>query len=136
MVRSAPLTGEAKILDAWHGDYPVAMLDLLPEGQQAAPVGYIADADRFASVWAVFMPDVPAPAVDFKKQLVIFSRNTQFYNRLRIAKIIVSSGVAEVIAMETMSAMPIEDKVAISMVVIFRDGITAIRNHNETILVN
>jgi len=38
----------------------------------------------------------------------------------------VTNGVAEVLAMETMSAMPIEDKVAISLVVVARKGITAI----------
>ena len=39
----------------------------------------------------------------------------------------------EIIAMETMSAMPIEDKVAMSMVVVLRKGITGIRAGEEVI---
>jgi putative lipoprotein len=39
----------------------------------------------------------------------------------------VNNGIAEVLAMETMSAMPIEDKVAMSMGLISRKGINSIR---------
>jgi hypothetical protein len=39
----------------------------------------------------------------------------------------VTDGVAEVLAMETISAMPIEDKVAISLVEIPRKGVNAIQ---------
>jgi len=38
-----------------------------------------------------------------------------------------TDGVAEVLAMETMSALPIEDKVAISLVGIPRKGVKAIQ---------
>ena len=37
-------------------------------------------------------------------------------------------GVAEVLAMETMSAMPIEDKVAMSLAVVPRKGIESIQS--------
>jgi hypothetical protein len=45
----------------------------------------------------------------------------------------VTNGVAELLAMETMSALPIEDKVAISMVKVARQGITAIQSGDEII---
>jgi len=45
----------------------------------------------------------------------------------------VKSGVAEVMAMETLSALPIEEKVAMSMAVVAREGITAIQA-GETII--
>jgi hypothetical protein len=48
----------------------------------------------------------------------------------------VKNGVAEVLAMETMSAMPIEDKVAISLAVVGRQGISGIQIGNEVILVD
>ena len=57
------------------------------------------------------MTPIFAPEIDFTVNLVLFARNTQFYNRINIGKVNVSNGVAEVLAMETMSAMPIEDKV-------------------------
>jgi len=41
--------------------------------------------------------------------------------------------VAELIAMETMSAMPIEDKIAMSMVLVARQGIKAIQSGNKII---
>ena len=47
-----------------------------------------------------------------------------------------TNGVAEVLAMETMSAMPIEDKVAMSLVVIARQGITGIQSGDKIIQIN
>ena len=46
------------------------------------------------------------------------------------------SGVAEVLAMETRSAMPIEDKVAMSLVVVAKQGITAIQSGDQIIPIN
>ena len=48
----------------------------------------------------------------------------------------VKNGVAEVLAIETMSAMPIEDKVAISLVVVARQGIKAIQAGDRIVPVN
>ena len=75
-------------------------------------------------------------AIDFKTSLVLFTRNTQFYNRIRIGQVNVKNGAVEVLAMETMSAMPIEDKVAMSMVVIARQGITGLQSGDEIIQIN
>jgi hypothetical protein len=128
-----PLTGQAEILQSWHGDFPVPQLNLLPDGQQEQGIGFIGDASTFEGVWKVFMPDEGVPEIDFKGHLVFFARNTQFYNRIRIGQINVREGVAEVLAMETMSAMPIEKKVAMSMAVVARQGIKALQTADETI---
>ena len=112
---------------AWSGDYPVAALGQLPAGQQQNRVGYIGDAVTFAGVWRQFMPEEELPAVDFDSDLVVFSRNLVYYNRTRIFKVTLTAGVAEILAMETMSAMPIEDRAAMAMAVISRAGIKAIR---------
>jgi len=130
---SEPADGEAKILQSWHGDYPVAQLRLLPEDQREKPVGFINDAKTFGSVWKAFRRGEAVPKIDFKINLVLFARNTQFYNRIRIGKVNVANGVAEVLAMETMSAMPIEDKVGMSMVMVPRQGISRIKAGNEVI---
>lgn len=133
---SQPLDGEAKILESWQRDYPVAQLNLLPEKQREQGVGYIGDAKTFEGVWKAFSPGEDVPEIDFKANLVLFARNTQFFNRIRIGKVNVTNGVAELLAMETMSAMPIEDKVAMSMVVIARQGITGIQSGDKIIQIN
>lgn len=111
----------------WSGDYPVAALGQLPAGQQQNRVGYIGDTETFAKVWQSFMPGEALPEVDFKNDLVVFSRNVVYYNRINIFKVTLTSGVAEVLAMETMTAMAVEDKAAMAMAVIPRPGIKAIR---------
>ena len=125
--------GEVNILQSWQGDYPVDQLNLLPEGQREQVVGFIGDSETFAGVWKAFKPGEAVPEIDINANLVLFVRNTQFYNRISIGKVNVTNGVAELLAMETMSAMPIEGKVAMSMVVVSREGITAIQSGNEII---
>jgi acid phosphatase (class A) len=135
-IRLQPLDGEAEILESWHGDYPVARLDLLPEKQREQPVGFIDDAKTFGGVWRAFQPAGAVPQIDFTTNLVLFARNTQFYNRIRIGKVNVANGAAEVLAMETMSAMPIEDKVAMSLVVVSHKNIKSIRTPDGPIMIS
>ena len=118
---------ELVISQSWSGDYPVAELKRLPEGQQQAGMGYLGSATAFESVWAVFKPGEAVPAVDFANHVVVFHRNVAFYNRTRIFKVTLKDGVAEVLAMETLSALPIEDKVAMAMAVIPRANVKAIQ---------
>jgi acid phosphatase (class A) len=131
-----PLTGEAEILQSWQGDYPVAQLKLLPDKQHEQAIGFISDAVTFKAVWQAFKPREKIPAINFKSDLVLFARNTQYYNRISIGKVSVINGVAEVLAMETMSASPIEDKVAMSLVVVSRKGIKSIRTPNGSIAIS
>lgn len=122
------LTPSAK----WSGEYPIAALDQLPPGQQQNRAGYIGDVDTFAKVWQNFMPEAALPAVDFANNLVVFHRNVVYYNRTNIFKVTLTEGVAEVLAMETMSAMPVEDRAAMAMAVIPRAGVKAIRLDETT----
>ncbi len=131
-----PFNGEAKILQSWQGDYPTAKLNLLPDDQRENSVGFIGNTETFKTVWNAFKPGEAIPDIDFKTNVVLFARNTHFYNRIRIGKVNFTKGVAEVLAMETMSAMPIEDKVAMSMVVIARQGITGLQSGDEIIQIN
>ena len=127
------LNGDAKILQSWQGDYPTAQLNLLPENQRENTVGFISNTETFKAVWKAFKPEEAVPAIDFNTNFVIFVKNTQFYNRIRIGKVNVTNGVAEVLAMETLSARPIEDKVAMSLVVLNRQGIIGIRSNGKII---
>ena len=115
------------ILQQWSGDYPVSELRRLPENLRTSPVGYLADAETFADVWQAFKPNEKMPEVDFKTHLVVFTRNVDFYNRTSIGMIKLADGVLEIVAMETMSALPIEDKAAMAMAVIHRAGVKFIQ---------
>jgi len=130
---SQNLDGEVEILESWQGDYPVDRFNLLPEKQREQPAGFIDDVKTFEGVWKTFKPGEAAPKIDFRANLVLFARNTQFYNSIRIGKVKVKNGVAEVLAMETMSAMPIEDKAAMSLAIVPRQGIAAIQAGGENI---
>ncbi len=121
------ISGEIKILQSWQGDYPVDQLKLLPEKQREQPVGIIDDVKTFGNVWTAFKPGEAVPEINFNANLVLFARNTQFYNRISISKVNVTNGLAEVLSMETMSSMPIEDKVAMSLVVVSREGIKGLK---------
>jgi len=121
------------ILQKWSGDYPVAHLARLPQGKNKAGVGYIDDKTLFERVWQVFKPGEPVPEVDFGTQIVVFYRNVTFYNRTNIVKITLRDGNAEIVAIETRSALPIEDKVAMSVVVIPRAGVNFIQVGSERI---
>lgn len=131
-VASSPPT-ELVISQSWSGDYPVAELKRLPEGQQQAGTGYLGSATAFESVWAVFKPGEAVPAVDFARHMVVFHRNVVFYNRTRVFKVTLKDGVAEVLAMETLSATPIEDKVAMAMAVIPRANVKSLRSGTASV---
>jgi hypothetical protein len=123
------------LLEKWSGDYPVSQLERLPAGQQDKAAGYIGDMGTFIPVWRAFMPAEILPAVDFSQNIVVFTRNTVFYNRTLILKVALQDDTADILAMETMSAIPIEEKVAMAMAVIPREGIRAILAGTEKIRV-
>ena len=72
------------ILQQWSGDYPVSELHRLPESLRTSRVGYLADVKIFADVWQASKPNEKMPEVDFKTNLVVFTRNVDFYNRTSI----------------------------------------------------
>lgn len=114
------------IRNSWQGDYPIADLERLPARQQEAATGYIADANTFSKVWQAFRPEEAIPQINFENDLVVFARNLNFYNRTKIAEVQVKK-IVDVLAIETRSTAPIEDKVAMSLAIIPREGIEAIR---------
>jgi hypothetical protein len=120
-------SGEVDILKTWQGDFPVDQLQLLPDDQQNYAMGYIIDNSTFAKIWEAYKPSQTTPDINFEENLVLFARNIQFYNRISIGKVNLKDGVAEVLAMETMSALPIENNVAFSIAVVPKRGIKAIK---------
>jgi hypothetical protein len=122
-----------KILQAWQGDYPVNQLDLLPDKQQEQAVGFITDSSSFLEIWQQFKPNKDIPEINFKDNLILFARNLVYYNRISIGQVKLKDGLAEVLAMETKSALPIENNVAFSMAVISRQEINSIQIGNDKI---
>lgn len=119
-----------EILQQWQGDLPVSSLVLLPSESHQAGVGYINNTTWLKTIWPHLQLEIDTPNIDFKQNIIVYHYNTQFYNRNRIFKVEVHSGIAEVLAMETLSATPIEDKVAFSMAVISREGINSLKTRD------
>lgn len=126
---------EVLIKQSWNGDYPVDQLESLPENADQKGNGYIGDPKTFSAVWAAFKPGESEPDIDFDDNLAIFVRNIQYYNRISIGNVFLKNGVAEVIAMETLSARPIEEKVAMSMAIISREGVHGIQTREGVLQV-
>ncbi len=126
---------EIPIIEQWTGEYPVAELNRLPRGQRTTAVGYIGDERTFSGLWKAFRPEEQLPEVHFQENLVIFSRNVDFLNRTSITKIELNEDVAEVSTIETKSAMPIENKVAMAVAVVPREGVQYIQKGKERVTV-
>ena len=121
------LPSNLSIVNKWDGDYPVSALKKLPRGQQKTVAGYINDGSTLADVWKSFKPGEKAPKVDFKKSLVVFTRNVKFYNRKAITKVTLLDGILEVQGVETVTSVPVTDKVAMAMAEVPRQGVKTLR---------
>jgi hypothetical protein len=121
------LPANLAIVNKWDGDYPVSALKKLPRGQQKTVSGYIGDGATFADVWKSFKPGEKVPTVDFRKNLVVFTRNVKFYNRKAITKVTLLEGIMEVQGIETMTSVPVTNKVAMAMAEVPRQGVKTIR---------
>jgi hypothetical protein len=121
------LPANLTILNKWDGDYPVSALKKLPRGQQKTVAGYIGDGATFADVWKSFKPGEKAPTVDFRKNLVVFTRNVKFYNRKAITKVTLLDGIMEVQGIETVTSVPVTNKAAMAMAEVPRQGVKTLR---------
>ena len=121
------LPSNLSIVNKWDGDYPVSALKKLPRGQQKTVAGYIGDGSTFAAVWKSFKPGEKVSKVDFKKNLVVFTRNVKFYNRKAITKVTLLEGILEVQGIETVTSVPVTDKVAMAMAEVPRQGVKTLR---------
>ena len=61
-------------------------------------------------------------------EVVVFSRNVQYLNKLDILAVTIKDGTLDILAKQTQTAAPIEDKLYISFAVISRAGVKAIQN--------
>lgn len=115
------------IVKKWDGDFPVAALKKLPRGQQKTPAGYVGEPAAFADIWRSFKPGEKVPAVDFGKNMVVFTRNVKFYNRKAITKVTLLEGILEIQGVETVTSVPVTNKVAMAMAEVPRQGVKTLR---------
>lgn len=126
------VTIQIPILSSLGGDFPVAELSALPEDQRMNPIGFIGSQQQLDTVLNHLQAGGRLlPPVDFSTQLVLFARNTRFYNRLSIASVTLVGDTVEILSMSTMSAMPIGEKVAMSLVVVEQGGARFIAVNGE-----
>lgn len=129
--------GAVPILGSLNGDFPVSALTNLPEGQREQAVGYLDSQQQLGNVLqSIQAGGSLLPVVDFSSQIVLFSKNTVFYNRLSIGQVLRKGDTLTILVMETRSAMPITDKVAISLAVIERDGAQFIDASGQKVMIN
>jgi hypothetical protein len=126
-----PLTIKQK----WDGVYPFRDLSHLPDGQQELPVGYINNRQELEKIWRYFKPGQTAPDMDFDHDMIVYSRNVDFFNRISIFKADLQDGTLEILTQETMSSLPVTDSVAISFIVIPADGIKFIKSGERRLVV-
>lgn len=128
--------GPVPILGTLSGDLPVSALNNLPEGQSDQAVGYLDSQQQLDNLLqSIQAGGKSLPVVDFSSQIVLFTKNTVFYNRLSIAQVLRKGDALTILAMETMSAMPITDKVAISLAVIKRDDVQFIEAGGQRLVI-
>jgi hypothetical protein len=129
-VKTAPpgaLPTNLSIVNKWEGDYQVSALKKLPRGQQKTVTGYIGDGATFTDVWKSLKPGEKVPTIDFRKNLVVFTRNVKFYNRKAITKVTLLDGIMEVQSIETVTSVPVTSKVAMAMAEVPRKGVKTLR---------
>jgi hypothetical protein len=115
------VTLQVPILSSLGGDFPVAGLGVLPEAQRMNPIGFIGSQMQLDKVLKYLQAgDKLLPPVDFSTQRVLYARNTVFYNHLSIAAVTLVGNTLKILSMSTLSAMPIEENVAMSLVVVPR----------------
>ena len=64
-----------------------------------------------------------------------FSRNVKFYNRKAITRVTLLDGVMEVQGIETMTSVPVTDKVAMALAEVPRQGVKSLRAGDKFIAV-
>ena len=115
----------------FHGDFVLAQLHALPEKFRESPYGVIHRQEDWRAFWSGFIPysgkGNTLPDIDFSSQVLVFFRNTQFYNRINLGTVNIIEGKAEIVSMETRSASPLVDKASIAMVVLNRADVTHLR---------
>jgi len=103
----------------------------LPERFRETPYGIIDRDSELEAIWPGFHSydggSVSMPSVDFADQLIVFVRNTQFYNRIHLGTVNIIEGKGEIVTMETRSALPLIDKASFAMMVLNRKDVSQLR---------
>ena len=58
---------------------------------------------------------------------MVFARNVKFYNRKAITKVTLLEGILEIQGIETVTSVPVTNKVAMAMAEVPRQGVKTLR---------
>jgi phosphoserine phosphatase len=118
-----PKPRSVPISERWGGTILLTDLASLPEDARECPAGCLRDAAELEAVWKRVKPGEPVPAVDFKKDLVVFARNQVVYSPIYIAAVKWMDRGAEVVTSTSRNAAPLADKASIMLAVVPRADI-------------
>jgi hypothetical protein len=123
---SAAEPKKMELKQKWQGTFPTARLKLLAKGHQASRVAFIAEGKQWSQVWKAFDAEAKEPKIDFDKNIVVMVKNVRFLNRIFVGNATLDDGTLKVLAGETRTARPINDRVHCAMFVVPRAGIKKI----------
>lgn len=125
-------------MGGWRNDVPVASLKKMNKFFYEG-IGKIENNVDFELFWELFRdgnPRMLRPAIDFDNAIVVMAYSPNFYNICQIIGFDVNRGIAVPIIQSTRTTMKIQDKVYMSVVVMPREGVLAIRSGDRTLKVN
>lgn len=122
----------------WRNDVPLTSLKKIKKFFHEG-IGRIDNNDDFELFWECFRdgnPRMLRPAVDFENAFVVMAYSPQFYNICQIIGVDVNRGIAVPIIRSTRTSMKIQDKVYMSVVVMPREGVLAVRSDDRTLKID
>lgn len=121
-----------KIEKKWAGSLPVKSLKLFPEKQRKSRLAYVSSEKQWEALWKAAGFEEKLPKVDFEKSLVVVAKNVRSLNRISVNSASLDNGILRVLALETRTARPIQDKVYCSILVVPRKGIEKLSDGGQT----
>jgi putative lipoprotein len=120
---------EVKILRQWHGGVAPGPPWLFLKDQTDTPAGFLADAQAFSQFWRLMMMGKPEnpPEVDFKANLILYTRDTTILNANPIYKVTLTDGVLEAFIDPPAAQVPVEFTQNVALVEVSRAGARAVR---------
>jgi len=125
---------ELEFAEQWTGEAPTIAFNDVPWYNRTGSIGYINDTKTFAAVWKEIYGSERVPAVDFKKQIVLFIRNTHAVKNIHKASATLdNAGVVTLNWNETSSFKGGETRLRCVLAVVDAGGIKKIKAGSVTI---
>lgn len=123
--------------DGWQLTIPLDAARLLPASQKAG-VGIVADAKTLNALWkASNLSGSPAPKIDFTTSVLVFARNENYFNTIKITAAPIANGVANPQIVESRTAIRLDSvkKLNVALKAIPRAGLKSVRTESGEVAV-